>query len=225
MEKTIEIPEGYKARIEGNKVILERKESEDNRIRREMIEYFHGCIHRNKKTGFRVEQIKGWLAYLERQKEQKPAEWSDENKYILEDAITAIDMHLTDEFKEIHPNLFKAFLAAKDFLKSLPERFNLQSKQEWSEEDKMHLANAILAAEKEWGINSCTVKFLKSLRPSWNSSEEQPEVDLDAEIAIYLNRNVLNRINNADIIEDFTTMEAGELAEHFYELGLKARKV
>ena len=54
--------------------------------------------------------------------------------------------------------------------------------------------------------------------------KDQPEVDLDAEIAIYLNRNLLNRINNSDIIEDFTTMEAGELAEHFYELGLNARK-
>ena len=51
--------------------------------------------------------------------------------------------------------------------------------------------------------------------------QEQPEVDLDAEIAIYLNRNVLNRINNHDIIEDFTTMEAGELASHFYELGCR----
>lgn len=54
--------------------------------------------------------------------------------------------------------------------------------------------------------------------------QEQPEVDLDAEIAIYLNKNVLNRINYYDIIEDFTTMEAGELASHFYELGLNARK-
>lgn len=54
--------------------------------------------------------------------------------------------------------------------------------------------------------------------------QEQPEADLDAEIAIYLNRNVLNRINNSDIIENFTTMEAGELARHFYELGLNARK-
>lgn len=54
--------------------------------------------------------------------------------------------------------------------------------------------------------------------------QDQPEVDLDAEIAIYLNRNVLNRINNSDIIEDFTTMEAGELARHFWNKGFYARK-
>ena len=38
-------------------------------------------------------------------------------------------------------------------------------KQKWSEEDVIHLTNAILAAEKEWGINSNTTKWLKSLRP------------------------------------------------------------
>lgn len=52
-----------------------------------------------------------------------------------------------------------------------------QKTAEWSEEDKMHLNNAILAAEKEWGAESCTAKFLKSLRPSWKPSEEQPMPD------------------------------------------------
>ena len=46
---------------------------------------------------------------------------------------------------------------------------------EWSDVEKMHLANAILAAEKEWGVDSYTVKFLESLRPQphWKPSEEQ----------------------------------------------------
>lgn len=66
---------------------------------------------------------------------------------------------------------------------------------------------------------------LKALLPFITSlQQEQPEVDLEKEIDSFLNRNVLNRINNSDIIEDFTTMEAGELARHFYELGLNARK-
>ena len=46
---------------------------------------------------------------------------------------------------------------------------------EWSDVEKMHLANAILAAEKEWGVDSYTVKFLESLRPQphWKPSKEQ----------------------------------------------------
>ena len=42
-------------------------------------------------------------------------------------------------------------------LKSLPP----QLKREWSEQDKLHLNNAILAAEKEWGSGSCTSRWLK----------------------------------------------------------------
>ena len=40
MEKIIEIPEGYEARIDGNKIILEPKESEDERIRKELFDIF-----------------------------------------------------------------------------------------------------------------------------------------------------------------------------------------
>ena len=40
MNKEIEIPEGHEARIEGNKVILERKESEDERIRKALVKTF-----------------------------------------------------------------------------------------------------------------------------------------------------------------------------------------
>ncbi len=72
--------------------------------------------------------------------------------------------------------------------------------------------------------NLCWTDDPMEVEIMFNPIQEQPEVDLDAEIAIYLNRNVLNRINNSDIIEDFTTIEAGELASHFYELGLNARK-
>lgn len=124
---------------------------------------------------------------------QQPAEWSEEDENTLNDAITAVDLMLTDSFKDSHPNLFKAFLIAKDFLKSLPKRFNLQPKVEWSEEDKMHLNNAILAAEKEWGAESRTAKFLKSLRPQphWKPSEQQmnelhyaslPRYDYDCDV-------------------------------------------
>lgn len=38
------IPEGYVARIEGNKIILEPKESEDERIRREIISFIQDDI-------------------------------------------------------------------------------------------------------------------------------------------------------------------------------------
>ena len=65
MEKIIEIPEGYIARIEGNKVIFEPKESEDERIRREIISYI-------KSSGAVTNP--NWIAWLEKQGEISPSE-------------------------------------------------------------------------------------------------------------------------------------------------------
>lgn len=76
MEKIIEIPEGYEARVEGNKVVIEPK-NEDERIRRHIVKFIdeqyptHGSLKEEKEK---------MLAYLEKQKEQQPAEWSEEEK-------------------------------------------------------------------------------------------------------------------------------------------------
>lgn len=71
MEKTIEIPEGYKARIEGNKVILEPKESEDERIRNLLY-----CLIRDRSDNGRLLEHNGVsvdmaLAWLEKQGKPK----------------------------------------------------------------------------------------------------------------------------------------------------------
>lgn len=64
-----EIPEGYEARIEGNKVIIEPKESEDERIRKEIIQFLR--LPHPQFVGKRNHEE--WIAYLGKQKEQKPA--------------------------------------------------------------------------------------------------------------------------------------------------------
>ncbi len=63
MEKTIEIPEGYEARIEGNKVILEPKESEDERIRKALIRGIESVCKEEEvfTEGFTRKQIVSWL--------------------------------------------------------------------------------------------------------------------------------------------------------------------
>ena len=208
-------------------LIPELSESEDERIRKEIIDYLSNELHNVKQLTPRTNEFDAWIAYLEKQKEQKsldisaasewlknhvcnyvnseynefhkcveydgsidkerlvsdfeeamqkeqkpaewdelqaefknineafedgkkevvdnperyglcrPAEWSKEDTCILEDAVTAVDLlGNDDEYSKTHPNLAKAFRVAKDWLKSLPERFNLQPKQEWNEEDK-----------------------------------------------------------------------------------------
>ncbi len=64
-----EIPEGYEARIEGNKVIIELRESEDERTRKELVNFLQSPFVKENLTD---EKVVPWLAYLEKQKEQKP---------------------------------------------------------------------------------------------------------------------------------------------------------
>ena len=69
MNKEIEIPEGHEARIEGNKVILERKESEDERIRKALVKTFEKKLE----IGFEWTEFgipnRSVLDWLEKQKE------------------------------------------------------------------------------------------------------------------------------------------------------------
>lgn len=66
------IPEGYEARIEGNKVIIERLKSENERIREEIINFLD---YAGDKGLMRTEDYENefcWRRWLEKQKEQKP---------------------------------------------------------------------------------------------------------------------------------------------------------
>ena len=73
MNKEIEIPEGYEARIEGNKVIIVQKESEDERIKRDIIKalrYGLACEESVLMPGATT-TLKEAIAYLEKQKDNK----------------------------------------------------------------------------------------------------------------------------------------------------------
>ena len=69
------IPEGMEAIIKDGKVIVREKESEEERIRKELINFI---LYKAK--GVSEEQEHSWVGYLEKQKEQKPAEWSEKDK-------------------------------------------------------------------------------------------------------------------------------------------------
>ena len=59
------------------------KESEDERIRKEIIQFLQLPHHQF--VGKRNHEE--WIAYLEKQKEQKTTEWSEEDKEIMHDII------------------------------------------------------------------------------------------------------------------------------------------
>ena len=103
----------------------------------------------------------------------KPAEWSEEDEVKLNDVIRLI---------ENSGNVKSIIKHYTDFLKSLPERFNLQPKQEWSEEDEEHIQNCLRVIkmkldEKPYPYYQDYL-WLKSLRPqpkrSWTISDAKP---------------------------------------------------
>ena len=115
--------------------------------------------------------------------QQKPVEWSEEDKGVLEDAICATDI-LAKDFKKDNPHLAKTLRVAKEWLESLPERFNLQPKQEWDEFDEdclkrviWYVENPAPSAVKDTNL----VLWLKSLperknlpsKQEWNKKDKR----------------------------------------------------
>ena len=67
------IPVGMEAEIKDEKVIVKKKESADERIRKEIIDYLSNELHNVKQLTPRTNEFEAWIAYLERQKDQTPA--------------------------------------------------------------------------------------------------------------------------------------------------------
>lgn len=153
----------------------ELAESEDERMIKEakgiILEHRIHCIQ----SGIEPSRHNRILAWLEKQKEQKPAEWGEEDKKILEVCSQYIGNTIPADYDE------EEFTAkdCRNWLKSLPERFNLQPKQEWSEKDDRIRDRALFYVhyyQKNNGVTDGSkecVDWLKSLRPSWKPSEEQ----------------------------------------------------
>ena len=176
--REIEIPEGYEARIEGNKVIMVPKESEDERIRN-AIGLILIATEEDQDAFYRTHNLtrKECTAWLEKQKEQKSAEWSEEDEEMLDSTIKFVEHSAFSTIGKGKNNVL-------DWLKDLPNRFAIQPKQEWSEEEEEKKKRIILLVEhaiQEMGGSKKykeALDWLKSLRPHphWKPSKVQMEV-------------------------------------------------
>ena len=90
---------------------------------------------------------------------EQPAEWSEEDEWMLLSIINAFR------------NGTVSTIGQEQWLKSLPERFNLQPKQEWSEEDESQLDDIEKAISNYYDLNHAPQyhywleQKLKSFRP------------------------------------------------------------
>lgn len=146
----------------------ELKESEDERIRKELIEFVKS------RGGFKHE----YIVWLEKQGGEK----SEEN----EGNLGGISSNWSEEDEKMIETICKEGNlkpSEQHWLKSLKDRVQPQPKQEWSEYDEIQLSEAIqmIEANGTWIRSEDAVKkvsnwlkSLKSLKPNhWKPSEEQ----------------------------------------------------
>ena len=128
-----EIPEGYEARIEGNKVIIELAESEDERIRKEIIKTISWIVP---DCQYAIvlprEQKDKWLSWLEMQKEWKPIKWTD---------LTWKDIvQLEGIINNVHYE-FRNGIGQESFGKEVLEKFREYKGDEYLDEKEHNSAN------------------------------------------------------------------------------------
>ena len=110
------------------------------------------------------------LMSLAKKEMDKPAKWSENDNIFLNEII--------DFFENGTVKLQHDLSMYAHWLKSLPERFNLEPKQEWSEEDEVNLGDIKCALYNYYGERAEELyNMLKSLRP-------QPKKELSIEKAI-----------------------------------------
>ena len=168
-EQALENLKKIKAANENNKELVdfieykypELIESEDENIRKTLIHIVKGACDKYgiKYQGKEIGEEK-LLAWLEKQSEKNPAEWSEEDKKMLDKVLECI------RFAEDHYQLTNG-ISVKMWL---IDHINPQAEQEWSEEDEKyfktalwHISNSV-SNGKNTDIHCDTTEWLKALK-------------------------------------------------------------
>ena len=141
-------------------IFPELAESKDEEIRKELIAAFQNGVTYNQISKAKA---KDYIAWLEKQGEQKPAEWSKEDERNF-DIIYGIIYNSCNA--EDASRLLTWFKAIKD---------RVQPKQEWSKEDEKIYQSIMDDTVQENQLDSKQIVWLKSLkdRYAFKPSEEQ----------------------------------------------------
>ena len=169
------IPEGYEAEIKDGKVIIKKKESEDERIRKELIAAFQNGVTYNQISKARA---KDYIAWLEKQKSthnsNQKFKVKDKVKHKETGKVWTIHWYLSDTnsyYVIDEEGLIHHY--NEDVLESIEWK-----PVEWSEEDERKLNTLIgyIISKNELGLEYAG--WLKSLK---YRIQPQPEQDWSEE--------------------------------------------
>jgi len=190
------------------KIFPELRESEDEKIRKELLDFVRSFWTDHKE---KLPQTSRWVTYLEKQKEQKSTTIPERirPKFSVGDTVcrngyvdhTVIEIYLwkdpvyvckNDEGLESHISFSEQDKWEKKEQKPV----------EWSEEDELHLKAVLgILGQKNHPI---LYKFVESIRPQphWKPSEEQMAVLFNAEGLMRANDYKENAKILANVIEE-----------------------
>ena len=153
-------------------IFPELAESEDERIRKALIKLMTvaGESYVMSATGFEKERL---LAYLEKQKEQKPAEWSAKGR---RGRIGSTPEHIRKKAENFLSKMEPPY-DADDICSAYETGAMENANSSWSEEDEKMLRTIISDGSRGVELDSKQISWLKSLRP-------QPKKELSIEKAI-----------------------------------------
>ena len=122
------IPDDMEAKIENGKIIVRKKESEDEKVPKLLYKLLCGEVTAGQfeKYGLTVDSALFWL------EKQKPVEWSKEDETAFQDALWCCKQAASIAKDE--NDMGNAWYAER-WLKSLKERVQPQSKYEWKQEN------------------------------------------------------------------------------------------
>ena len=182
-------------RKELEKLFPELKESEDERIRKELINYFKKLLIETSKKEFNDlinKDFKKYIVWLEKQAEkQNTIEWSEEDERQWENLRCFLSEYGYRYYGEI------ALEQAKSWLKSLRHR----PKQEWSEEDEKIRQTIIREFEQcsEW---YCANGLTKEDCIAWLNKQKNIEWTEENEIMIDTLHLYLDQMYSSKMIGD-----------------------
>ena len=183
-------------------IFPELAESDDERIREEMVRYFTEM----KKGGSAALPYDDCIAYLERQKKQKPADEAE--KFF--DSVESYNQGFVAGQKKMKEDIEKGFGISEHSLDYLAGRYagyaaarQEQEPAEWSEEDEEILNEMLDHCNTE---NATWYNWLKSLRPQpkqvWTEEDDRichlimANLSESARHAITLPMETVNDFNN-----------------------------
>ena len=181
MNKEIEIPEGYKARIEGNKVILELKDNEDERIRKELIKLLN-FLPEGIAENYTAVSLKDFVAYLEKQKKKKPVEC----------------IEFDNEFKNQVSHLLASILNreweySKGFVEHIAQQLLGYAKHEISPEEWNE--DTICKAVKEVGLTQHQINWFENNvfppKQEWSEEDEKMRFRIIGHLSSFIYTNSL----------------------------------